>query len=85
MLVECYGSQFDIPEILIDKFIKDFECLPGSGNRESVMQLRMSIDDILDIVAEEPEILEEKEYMSDFVKALAMQEAMAELGILHDS
>lgn len=85
MLVECYGSQIDIPEFLIDKFVKDFEGLPGSGNRESVLQLRNAVDDILDVVAEEPEILNEKEYLSDFVRALAMQEAMAELGILHDS
>lgn len=85
MLVECYGSEFDIPDILIDKFIKDFEGLPGSGNRESVMQLRFAIDDILDLVAEEPEILHEKEYLSDFVKALAMQQALGELGILHDA
>ena len=85
MLVECYGSEFDIPDILIDKFIKDFEGLPGSGNRESVMQLRYAIDDILDLVAEEPEVLHEKEYLSDFVRALAMQQALGELGILHDA
>lgn len=85
MLVECYGSEFDIPEFLIEKFIRDFEGLPGSGQRESVIQLRSAIEDILDVVSEEPEILHEKEYLSDFVRALAMQEAMAELGILHDS
>ena len=85
MLVQCYGSEFDIPEFLIDKFVKDFEGLPGSGQRENVIQLRNAIDDILDIVSEEPEILHEKEYLSDFVRALAMQEAMAELGILHDA
>jgi hypothetical protein len=85
MKVLCYDSEFDVPESLIDKFIKDFECLPGSGNRESVLQLRSAIDDILDMVAEEPEILHEKEYMSDFVRALAIQEAMATLGLLHDA
>ena len=85
MKVLCYDSEFDVPESLIDKFIKDFECLPGSGNRESVLQLRNAVDEILDLVAEEPEILHEKEYMSDFVRALAIQEAMATLGILHDA
>jgi hypothetical protein len=45
----------------------------------------MTIDDILDLVAEEPEILHEPEYRTDFVKALAMQQAMGELGILYDS
>jgi hypothetical protein len=85
MQVACYGSEFDVPDLLIDKFIKDFEGLPGSGQRESVMQLRMSIDDILDYIAEEPDMLNEFSIRSDFVKALAMQEAMAELGILHDA
>jgi hypothetical protein len=85
MLVECYGSRFEIPEFLIDKFVKDFEGLPGSGQRNEIVQLRCAIDDILGLVAEEPEILNEKEYLSDFVKALAMQEAMYELGILFDA
>ena len=85
MRVACYGSEFDIPDVLIDKYIKDFETLPGSGQRNSVMQLRMTIDDILDYVAEEPDMLHEFEIRADFVKALAMQQAMGELGILHDS
>ena len=85
MKVLCYESEFDVPEVLIDKFIKDFECLPGSGNRESVLQLRNTVGEILDLVAEEPEILHEKEYLSDFVRALAIQEAMATLGLLHDA
>ena len=85
MMVACYGSEFDIPDLLIDKYIKDFEGLPGSGQRESIMQLRMTIDDILDYVAEEPEMLHEKDILSDFLKALAMQQAMGELGILHDA
>ena len=84
-MVACYGSEFDIPDLLIDKYIKDFEGLPGSGQRESIMQLRMTIDDILDYVAEEPEMLHEKDILSDFLKALAMQQAMGELGILHDA
>ena len=85
MKVACYGSEFEIPDLLIDKYIKDFDGLPGSGQRESIMELRMAIDDILDYIAEEPEMLEEASIRADFVKALAMQEAMHELGILLDS
>jgi len=85
MKVECYGVEIEIPDLLIDKFVKDFDSLPGSGARESVCQLRESIDEILDIVAEEPELIEEKEYMQDFIRALAMREAMGELGILYDA
>jgi hypothetical protein len=85
MMVECYGSEFDIPDLLIDKFLKDFETLPGSGYREGVCQIRESIGQILDIVADEPEILHEPEYHSDFIRALAMKQAMGELGILYDA
>ena len=70
---------------MIDKFLKDFEGLPGSKYREGVQQLRDSIEDILDIVAEEPDILEEPEYMVDFLRALAMRQAMSKLGILYDA
>jgi hypothetical protein len=85
MQVACYGSEFEVPDLLIDKYIKDFDGLPGSGQRESVMQLRMSIDEILDYVAEEPEMLDEFEIRTDFLKALAMQKAMCKLGILYDA
>jgi len=85
MRVECYGSEFEVPDLLVDKFFKDFETLPGSGYREGICQLRESIDEILDIVAEEPEILEEQEYMTDFIRALAMKKALGDLGILYDA
>jgi hypothetical protein len=85
MRVECYGSEFEVPDLLIDKFLKDFETLPGSGYREGVYQIRESIDEILDIVAEEPEILEEQEYLTDFIRALAMRKALCNLGILYDA
>jgi hypothetical protein len=70
---------------LINKYLKDFDGLPGSGQRESVNQLRTSIDDIIDVVSEEPEILHEPEYLSDFIRALAMKQALGELGILYDA
>ena len=85
MIVQYYESEFDIPDVLIEKFAKDFECLPGSGQYESKMQLRDSISDILDIVAEEPELLHNKEYLSDFISALAMKKALERHGILYDA
>jgi len=85
MRVECYDQEIEVPDIMIDKFIKDFETLPGSGYREGVCQLRASINEIVDMVAEDPEILFEFEYLTDFIKALAMKQAMGELGILYDA
>jgi hypothetical protein len=85
MMVECYGSEFEVPDLLVSKFLKDFETLPGSGYREGVYQIRESIYEILDVVAEDPELLHEHEYHTDFIRALAMKQAMGELGILLDS
>ena len=85
MMVSCYGSEFDIPDLLIEKFVFDFNALPGSGYREGVQQLRDAIDEILEIVAIEPEVLDEPEYRTDFVRALAMKQAMSKLGILYDA
>lgn len=85
MMVEHYGSEFEIPDLLIDKFLKDFDSLPGSGYREGICQIRDSIDEVLEIVEEEPDILEEPEYLLDFIRALAMKQALGKLGILYDS
>lgn len=85
MKVECYGSEFDVPDLLVDKFLRDFEVLPGSGHHEGIHQIRDAISEILDIVAEEPDILHEPEYHTDFIRALAMKQAMGTLGILLDS
>ena len=85
MLVEHYGSKFEVPDLLIDNFLKDFDSLPGSGYREGICQIRASIDEILEIVAEEPDIIEEPEYLLDFIRALAMKQALGKLGILYDS
>jgi len=85
MMVSCYGSEFEIPDLLIEKFVFDFNALPGSGYREGVQQLRDAIEEILDVVAQEPDILEEPEYRTDFLRALAMKQAMNKLGILYDA
>jgi hypothetical protein len=85
MLVQCYDSKFEIPEYIIDKYIHDFNGLPGSGNREAVLQLRNNIEDIVDIVAEDPEILYDKNYQSEFIQAIAMKFALEHHGILYDA
>lgn len=85
MHVTCYGANIEIPDVLIDKYAKDFECLPGKGMYEEVNQLRSSIGEIVDIITEEPELLHEYEYRSDFIKALAMKKAMEIHGIYYDA
>jgi hypothetical protein len=85
MKIQYFDTQFDVPDFAIQKYVKDFNGLPGSGDRESVLQLRNAVDDILDAVTECPEILEEPVYLGDFVRALAMRQAMGTLGLLHDA
>lgn len=85
MLVKCYDSEFEIPDFVIEKFIKDFDGLPGSGDRESVLQLRYSVEEIMEAVAEDPEMLYDKECVAEFIQAIAMREALQHHGILHDA
>jgi hypothetical protein len=85
MLVKYCESEFEIPDILIDKFIKDFDALPGSAHRDGVHQIRESIGEVLEYAIEEPDLLEEPEYLVDFLRALAMRQAMDKLGILYDA
>ena len=85
MVVSYCGSNFNIPDLLIEKYIDDFKDLPGSAERESVYMLRDSIGEMMDVVAEEPEILEEPDCMTDFIAALAMRKALEVHGILYDA
>jgi hypothetical protein len=85
MKVKFYGAEFDIPDLMIDKFIKDFDGLSGRGLRQEVNMLRDSIGNIFDVVAEDPEILHEPEYLSDFIQAMAMKKAMERHGIFYDA
>jgi hypothetical protein len=85
MMVQCYDTEFDIPDFVIDKFIRDFDSLPGSGDRESVLQLRDSVEEVMDAIAEDPEILYDKSCVADFIQAIAIREALQYHGILHDA
>ena len=85
MMVQCYDTEFEVPDFVIDKFIKDFDGLPGSGNRESVLQLRYSVEEVIEAVAEDPEILYDRSYVAEFIQAIAMREALQYHGILHDA
>jgi len=85
MIVQCYDAEFEIPDLLINKYIKDFDCLPGKCMRESVLDLRESVNEVLDYVAEEPEALHEKGILSDFINALAVRQALKTHGLLLDS
>lgn len=85
MKIEFYKAEFDVPDLLIDKYVKDFNGLPGSGLYQEVNMLRDSIDTILDVVVHDPEILHEEDYLSDFIRALAMKTALEKHGIFYDA
>jgi hypothetical protein len=85
MKVICYNSEFDIPDLLIEKFIKDFDGLPGSGKHEEISMLRDSIENVVETVAEDPDILYEPDFLSDFIQALAMKKALEKHGIFYDA
>ena len=67
------------------KYLKEFEKLPGSGDRDSVLMLRKSVQKITDLLYESPELLHNSEYVEDLQKVLAMRAAMHDLGIFYDA
>lgn len=85
MKVKFYNAEFEIPDLMIEKFVKDFDVLPGSGKHEEVTMLRDSVSHVLDLVAQDPEMLYEPEYLSDFIQAMAMKKAMERHGIFYDA
>jgi hypothetical protein len=85
MKIECLGKTIEIPEHLIDSYVKNFETLPGSGQRDAVLHLRNSVYEVFDYLVEDPEIIEEQEFRDDFIKAWAVYRALEIHGILHDS
>ena len=85
MNVECYGEQIEVPDTLIEKYVKDFDGLPGKSMRESVMDLRGTVWEVIDYVADDPQALEDKTTMSDFINALAMKQALTKHGLYLDS
>jgi hypothetical protein len=85
MKIKCYNTEFEIPDLLISKFTKDYNMLPGSAHRENVYELRDAINNVLSFIDQEPDLLNEREYLDDFIKATAMQQALAKNGILFDA
>lgn len=75
----------NVPTAMVEKYVKDFELLPGGEHRESVLSLRSSVMTVLFTLWENPEFAEQMEYHNDFVKALAMREALCQLGIFYDA
>jgi hypothetical protein len=85
MNVECYGEQIEVPDMLIEKYIKDFDGLSGKSMRESVMDLRGTVWEVIDYVADDPQSLSDGAIMSDFINALAMKQALSKHGLFLDS
>ena len=50
-----------------------------------MLQLRGTMYEVIDYVAEDPESLHEYEIRNDFINALAVQKALEVHGLLHDA
>lgn len=85
MRVECYGAEVEIPDLLIEKFVKDFDGLPSKGKHQEINLLRDSVSSVFNLIARDPEMLEEPEYLTDFIRAVAMKKALEKHGIFYDA
>jgi hypothetical protein len=85
MKVIINDEEYEVPDLLIEKFTKEFEGLPGKGYHQEVGLLRDSVMTVLEVGLEDPELLDEPEYLYDFTKALAMKKALEKHGIFYDA
>lgn len=85
MNVTYFDTEFEIPDILIDKYSKDFEGIAGKSLREEVLDLRDSANSVLEYVEEEPEALEDQEVLYEFINAMAVRQALKNHGLLYDA
>lgn len=85
MNVKYFDTEFEIPDILIDKYSKDFEGMAGKSLREEVLDLRDSTNSVLEYVEEEPEALEDQEILYEFINAMAVRQALKNHGLLYDA
>jgi hypothetical protein len=67
------------------KYQKEFEHLPGSGDRDSILMLRKSVQKVTELLYESPELLHNSEYIEDLQRVLAMRAAMYKHGIFYDA
>ena len=85
MNVKYFDTDFEIPDILIDKYSKDFDGMAGKSLREEVLDLRDSANSVLEYVEEEPEALEDQEVLYEFINAMAVRQALKNHGLLYDA
>ena len=85
MYLDLDTFTISIPKDTMLKYRKDFEKLPGSGDRDAILLLRKSVQKITDLLYESPELISNPEYIEDLQKVLAMRAAMHELGIFYDA
>ena len=85
MIAILHGAEFHIPDELVDQYILNFMPLKKYDNRDSLIDLRDDILDILDVVMQDPEALYDPEFLGEFIETLAMRHALQKIGILHDA
>ena len=85
MRVTEFGKDLTIPENLINQFMLELRPVTEPGERESLEEIRDMTGLVLDTIRNEPELMDNKEDEDDYIKAVAMREALARFGILYDA
>lgn len=85
MRVKEFGKEYTIPETMINEFMGEFRMVKELNDRESLEEIREMTGLVLETLLADPELMEDKEYEQDYIKAIAMREALARFGILYDA
>ena len=85
MRLNEFGREYVIPETMIKGFMIEFKQVKEFSDREALEEIREATSLVLETLRNEPELMEDKEYENDFIKAHAMRQALANYGILYDA
>lgn len=85
MRVKAFGKSYEIPEYLIDNFMVELHEVTQPGHRADLEHVREMTGMVLETLEDDPNLMEDKEYEDDFIKAHAMRQALAKYGVLFDA
>jgi len=85
MIVEYYNETFNVPDNIIDEYVKGYTELKNIELKEELDILRNCVYQLLILVEKAPRILNKESIRDDFLNTLAMKEALFRLNLLHDA
>ena len=70
---------------MIEQYREDFEGMKADRDRETIVFFRNSVILILAMIKKDKAVLEDQDFLSDAIRALAVREALKQTNLLYDA